>query len=483
MPGQAQKIVITKGSENTTEDPYVELKKKESKEGKQLKSVVPEQRRSSGSGNVENLAGDMEISTRNNFRRYGLLANRTTARNRNSKSSSSSCSSSSSSSDESSSEQKQRLQSPSAKSSALRVLVKNSSPKSAADNTQVEPTLGDKSKSSTPSPKKDSHPSASQVKRSGLIHPIIEPSLMSDLALMPSLGKRRPSPTEIQFRPSNPSSYGCQTSPTIRGPMAAASSVYHTNVLDCQSPCETVLIVESSPSAQPFRSPKKTSKFGGLIRNNNDCSIQIVNVESLKCTSPYERSYYMSANSEVLNIGAMKDSGRNNVDFQRDSPCSDNSSLSDEIPVVVLDEDQDQDDNPPSLVRNSPPPQMRRSVSSPSRSPPSLQPILPPPPLTLSPNARFHQLSHAKPKSTTSVDRPSTSLEQHRIDDNERIMYRKAKRERFYKRVQQKMKLEKQRRLLLKRKSEEKRLSVKYLKMKVELKEMKMELLRNDLQR
>lgn len=188
---------------------------------------------------------------------------------------------------------------------------------------------------------------------------------------------RRPSPPEIQFRPSNPSSYGCQTSSSL---MSRSSTSYQSNMSN-RRVFETVLIVDTASSERYMSSPKPGDS--PLILNNSDCSIEIVSVESLNSNKDYE-GYVIPSTSDqntVLKGSNIREKNmKNNSDLIKNNDISSPSSSSDISPLIIIEDDDVEDSLPPSLQRTSPPPSSSRN-----RSPPSLQlqhfPCPPPPPL------------------------------------------------------------------------------------------------------
>lgn len=206
-------------------------------------------------------------------------------------------------------------------------------------------------------------------------------SLGPDKSNLQNLYKRRPSPPEIQFRPSNPSSYGCQTSSSLV-PRMSGSLTSHQSNTNNRSIFETVLIVDTASSETYLSSPQP--RESPLILNNSDCSIEIVSVESLNSNGNYvapSASNQLNTTLEGSTIKATINK-KNISDFpinnEISSPISLGSSSPEISPLIVIEDDDVEDRLPPSLRRTSPPPS-----SCLSRSPPSLQlqRIPSPPPL------------------------------------------------------------------------------------------------------
>lgn len=212
------------------------------------------------------------------------------------------------------------------------------------------------------------------------LNPVPKTLLLTEGSLLPGINRRRPSPPEIQFRPGNPSSYGCQTQ--YRGP-GPSSSLYNANT-SCSF--ETVLIVEEGSSLHKFKNPLKrmnqTSLDPSLIVNNGDSSFKIISVDSLSSADQameYQLAHpaFDQSSNSPKKIAAMRvneEVSREN-DYGRDtedSPLSLNSSLTEDI--IVIDEESEDQNISPLPMQNSPPKLYPRS-----RSPPSLRPALAPP--------------------------------------------------------------------------------------------------------
>lgn len=90
-------------------------------------------------------------------------------------------------------------------------------------------------------------------------------------------------PVEMQFRPSNPLSYGCQTNPS------------NNTVFD------QVFLVDSIPSGNCVLPPSPTVLPPLVISNSGDCSIEIVSVKSLSSTE-YEQYVVPSCSNQSLNM-------------------------------------------------------------------------------------------------------------------------------------------------------------------------------------
>lgn len=211
------------------------------------------------------------------------------------------------------------------------------------------------------------------------IDPVPKTPLLPDGSLLPGINTRRPSPPEIQFRPGNPSSYGCQTQ--YRGP-GPSSSLYGANT----SSFETVLIVEEGSSLHQLKNPLKrinqTSLDPSLIVNNGDSSFKIISVDSLSSVDQaMEYQLAHPAFDQSCNSPTKAVAQRVNEEMSRengykwgteDSPLSLNSSSTEDI--IVIDEESEDQNIPSFLMQNSPP-----KLYPQSRSPPSLRPALAPP--------------------------------------------------------------------------------------------------------
>lgn len=229
--------------------------------------------------------------------------------------------------------------------------------------------------------------------------------LLPDGSLMPGFNTRRPSPPEIQFRPGNPSSYGCQTQ--YRGP-GPSSSLYGTTNTSCSF--ETVLIVEEGSSIHKLKNPLKrisqTSLDPSLIVNNGESSFKIISVDSLSSVDQameYQLAhpaFDQSCNSPIKTVPKTRvneELSRENL-YRRgteDSPLSLNSSSTEDI--IVIDEEPE-DQNILSFPMLNSPPKLYPQISS----PPSLRPALAPPHLlqrftpqrtVLDPPPRLHNVS------------------------------------------------------------------------------------------
>lgn len=213
------------------------------------------------------------------------------------------------------------------------------------------------------------------------IDPVPKTPRLPDGSLLPGINTRRPSPPEIQFRPGNPSSYGCQTQ--YRGP-GPSSSLYGANT-SCSF--ETVLIVEEGSSLHKLKNPLKhinqTSLDPSLIVNNGDSSFKIISVDSLSSVEQameYQLAhpaFDQSGNSPTKAVPQTRvneEMSRENVYKwgTEDSPLSLNSSSTEDI--IVIDEESEDQNIPSFLIQNSPP-----KLYPQSRSPPSLRPALAPP--------------------------------------------------------------------------------------------------------
>ncbi|KAG8332463.1 hypothetical protein J6590_022676 [Homalodisca vitripennis] len=440
---------------------------------------------------------DIEVNRRKNFKRYGLLANAKSQWKKPTESNSSSSSSDdlSDSSPEKLDTEIRRLTVHSVRSRRAACTTSHGS-KVAAFNLNQDVT---------------SH----QNKKKTFVHPLSKTESNNKILTPSSSPEKLPSensvkrPPEIQFRPSNPSSYGCQTSPVKPRRLVGSStspSLFNTNMISCNSPFETVLIVDTASTETYMNSPKRrdASYDSPLIVNNSDCSIEIISVESLgskEQISKFDKNFLVASPNQS-SINAKKKSSVSRIGDNRHiqscftkgsniSPVSIGSSSTEEI--VVVDDDIEDNSSPPFLIRNSPPPKIR-NVSSPNRSPPSLKPILSPPPLvpcpkrtdnSSLPSCSFSNESHII---STTPDDVTKQLNVLRNTDSYQMDYRKFKKERFHMRQKAKKAMEKLKRsyvkekeLFVKRKSEEKKLRIKYLELKVKMKELKMELVKKQL--
>uniref|UniRef100_A0A1B6H4Z9 PHD-type domain-containing protein n=1 Tax=Cuerna arida TaxID=1464854 RepID=A0A1B6H4Z9_9HEMI len=496
-PSQTQKIVISKGNEKVT------LSKK-TPPVKNYTEIITEENKLKhfeSSKHVDNeieTEEDIEVNGRKNFKRYGLLANAKSPWKKPTESnSSSSCSEDLSDS------------SPEKLDTEIRTLsVRSVRSRRAARTT----SHGSKVTAFNLNEDVTSH----QNKKKTLVHPLSKIDSNNKMLTTSSSPEKLPSensvkrPPEIQFRPSNPSSYGCQTSPVkprrLVGP-SASPSVFNTNMITCNSPFETVLIVDTASTDTYINSPKRrdASYESPLIVNNSDCSIEIISVESLgskEQISKFDKNFLVASPSNQSSMNVKKKSSVSRISDNRViescftkgsnfSPVSIGSSSTEEI--VVVDDDIEDNSSPPFLMRNSPPPKMR-NVSSPNRSPPSLKPILSPPPLvpcpkrtdnSSLPSCSFSNKNHII---STTPDDVTQQLNVLRNTDSYQMDYRKLKKERFHMRQKAKKAMEKLKRsyvkekeLFVKRKSEEKKLRIQYLELKVKMKELKMELVKKQL--
>lgn len=245
------------------------------------------------------------------------------------------------------------------------------------------------------------------------LDPVPKTPLLPDSSLLSGINTIRPSPPEIQFRPGNPSSYGCQTQ--YRGP-GPSSTLYGANT-SCSF--ETVLIVEDGTPLHKLKNPLKrmnqTSLDPSLIVNNGDSSFKIISVDSLSSVDQameYQLAhpaFDQSCNSPTKTVPQTRvneEMSRENV-YRRgteDSPLSLNSSSTEDI--IVIDEESEDQNIPSFLMQNSLP-----KLYPQSRSPPCLRPALAPPHLLqrFNPQTNQRTIFNQPPRLYNVSKQPSSS--------------------------------------------------------------------------